>query len=154
MSPNDPPQLDLPGDDPWQPCQDEISKMVRQLGKVDRRRRFRQLASTATLGLVLGAVGTVAAGLVFYQEPDFGGIGCAECLSHAAEYRDHLAGDRPMADLQLASSIKSHLDQCRCCGAKFRLAYPEVSLASIGMENPPWRSGRFVFAVATVAIAY
>lgn len=129
--------------------------MVRQLDKGERRKRFRQLASTATLGLLLFAVGAVVVGgFAIYREPHFGGIGCTECLSHAADYRDHLTGVKPMADMELAGKIKTHLELCKCCGAKFKMAYPDVSLAGLGMESPPLAYYRVAFSVAKNTPAY
>ena len=141
--------------DEWEPCQGEISILVRQLDKVERRRRIRQLASTATLSLVLFAVGAVlVGGFVLYREPQFGGIGCTECLSHAADYRDHLTGVKPMANLELAGKIKTHLEQCKCCGAKFRMAYPDVTLATVGMESIPRAQYHMAFMLAQSTPSY
>lgn len=123
--------------------------MVRRLDKAERGVRLRQLARTATLSLVLFATAAVAVGYIVYKEPQFGGIGCTECLSHAAEYRDHLTGVKPMTDAALAISIKTHLELCKCCGAKFRQAYPDVSLARVGMENQLLEPHRFAFTVAS-----
>ncbi len=155
MSVNNPQSEDQQHDQ-WEPCVDgEISQMVRRLNRSERGRRLRQLASTSMVSLVLFAVGAiVAGGFVFYQEPQFGGIGCTECLSHAAEYRDHVTGAALMADADLAGRIEVHLAKCACCRAKFNEAYPGVTLAMLGTENPGLRPTRMAFSLAQVTPGY
>ena len=141
----------------WEPCGGEISQMVSRLDRVERGKRTRQLASTAMLSLVIFATGAiVVGGFLAFREPQFGGIGCTECLAHAAEYRDHVAGVAPMSDLQLAGKMKIHLEQCPCCRTKFGEAYPDITLAnsSLGIENPLLRLDRFSFALASTSPRY
>lgn len=142
--------------DSWEPCAEgQLSQVVARLNRSERNKRARQLASTATVSLVLFAVGAiVVGGFVFYQEPQFGGIGCTECLAHAAEYRDHVTGTTLMADVELASRIEAHLAKCGCCKAKFNEAYPGVTLATLGTENPGLRPMRLAFSFAQVAPGY
>ena len=127
--------------DQWSPCPTgQISNMVKRINRSERRQRLRQLATTGALSLALFAVGAiVVGGFVMYQEPHFGGIGCTECLSHAAAYHDHVTGTAPMKDLELAGRIEAHMKQCICCRAKFNIAYPDAKLAALGMERQPWQ---------------
>lgn len=142
--------------EPWEPCAGgEISQMVKRLNSVERRQRVRQLASTGLLSMALFAVGAIViGGFVVYQEPQFGGIGCTECLSHAAEYRDHVTGVTLMADLQLADKIAIHFQKCKCCRMKFNEAYPDVTLAAIGSENLLLPANRLAFSLASTIPRY
>ena len=148
-------QLQQREPDQWKPCSGEISHMVNRLEIVERRRRMRQLASTATLSLVLFAVGAVLiGGFVIYREPQFGGIGCTECLSHAPAYHDHLTGVAAMTDLELAERIKTHLDLCKCCKMKFNETYPDAAIAAMGRERPWPLSGQVAFSVPRAGPLY
>ena len=142
--------------DQWEPCAEgQLSQVVSRLKRAERAKRLRQLASTAMVSLVLFAVGTiVAGGFVFFQEPQVGGIGCTECLAHAAEFRDHVTGVTLMADIELAGRIEEHLAKCDCCRAKFNDAYPGVTLAMMGPESPTLQPPRLAFSLAQLTPGY
>ena len=116
--------------DNWQACPPgELSRMVGRLGARDRRARFRQLASSGMLSMLLFAVGAIlVGGFVIYEEPMFGGISCTDCLGHAVEYHDHLISKSLMADVELVAMIETHLKKCASCRTKFHQAYSDVPL--------------------------
>ena len=140
--------------DDWTPCQPgELTRMVKRLDAVERRTRHRQLARTGLLSLLLFAVGIVlVGGLGVFQEPDFGGIRCSECLVHAEDYYRHLRGETLMADLAVAEQMKTHLQLCDRCRDKFYMMYPDVAISAIGelRFQPP----RPIFTVALVPRGY
>ncbi len=119
--------------DNWQACPPgELTRMVERLGARERRARFRQLASSGLLSMLLIAAGTIlVGGFVIYEEPTFGGISCTDCLGHAAEYHNHLVGKSPMADIELVAKIKTHLEMCASCRSKFHQAYSDVPLEQL-----------------------
>ena len=110
--------------------------MVGRLDARERRTRFRRLASSGLLSMLLFAAGAILVGgfviseksTVIYEEPMFGGISCTDCLSHAVEYHDHLVGKSSMADVELVAMIETHLKMCDHCRTTFLEAYSDVSL--------------------------
>ena len=123
--------------DDWQACPPGVlTRMVTQLDARQRRARFRQLAGTGLLTMLLGAVGIILfGGFVLYEEPTFGGISCTDCLVHAAEYHNYLVGKNPAMDADLAGKIKSHLEKCGCCRAKFHQAYPDAPVGHLATRE-------------------
>lgn len=142
--------------DDWQACPPgELSRMVGRVGARERRARFRQLASSGLLSMLLFAAGAiVVGGFVIYEEPTFGGISCTDCLGHAAAYHSHLVGDCPMADVQLVAKIETHLEKCNCCRAKFHQTYPDVPLEQLANTDLRFRPLLPTFAVALTPVGY
>jgi hypothetical protein len=119
--------------DDWQDCSSgELTRMVGRLDARERRARFRQLASSGLLSMLLIAAGAILiGGFVIFEEPTFGGITCTDCLGHAVEYHDHLVGNSPMADVELVTMIETHLKECASCRTKFQQAYSDVPLEQL-----------------------
>jgi hypothetical protein len=106
--------------------------MVGRLGARERRTRFRQLASSGLLSMLLFAAGAIlVGGFVIYEEPTFGGISCTDCLGHAVEYHDHLIGKNSMADVELVAMIETHLKMCDHCRSTFLKAYSDIPLEQL-----------------------
>ncbi len=142
--------------DDWQACPPgEISRMVGKLDARERRARFRQLASSGLLSMLLLAAGAIlVGGFVIYEEPTFGGISCTDCLGHAVEYHDHLVGNGPMADVKLVGRIEKHLELCLCCRVKFQQAYPDVPLEQLATTDLRFRPLLPMLAVALSPASY
>ena len=134
--------------DDWTPCQPgELTRMVKRLDAAERRTRYRQLARTGLLSMLVFAIGTMlVGGLGVFREPNYGGIRCSECIAHAEEYYQHLLGETLMADLTLAEQMKTHLELCDRCRPKFYKMYPDVAMG--GEDEYRFQPPRIVFAVA------
>ena len=129
--------------------------MVGRLGARERRARFRHLASSGLLSMLLFAAGAIlVGGFVIYEEPTFGDISCTDCLGHAVEYHDHLVGKIPMTDVELVAKLETHLKMCASCRAKFHQAYPDVPLEQLTKTD--LRLGPLLptFAVALARAGY
>ncbi len=129
--------------------------MVGRLGARERRTRFRQLASSGLLSMLLFAAGAIlVGGFVIFDEPTFGGISCTDCLGHAVEYHDHLISKSLMADVELVAMIETHLKKCAHCRAKFHQAYSDVPLEQLTKTD--LRLGPLLptFAVALARAGY
>jgi hypothetical protein len=143
-------------EDDWQACPSgELTQMVGRLNARERRARFAQLASSGLMSMLLFAAGAIlVGGFVIYQEPMFGGISCTDCLSHANEYHDHLLGSSPMADVELASQIETHLEECLCCRTKFGQAYPDIPMERLTQLDSPSHLLSPTFAIAFSSVGY
>jgi len=142
--------------DDWQACPPgEITRLVKRLDSRERRARFGQLATTGLVSMLLFAAGAILfGGFVAYEEPTFGGIACTDCLAHAAEYHEHLVGSEPVADAELMGKIKTHLEMCPCCRAKFHQAYPDVPLNQLATTDIRFRPSLPALAVVLSTVNY
>ncbi len=142
--------------DNWQACPPgELTRMVGRLAARERRARFKQLASSGLLSMLLFAAGAIlVGGFVIYEEPTFGGISCTDCLAHAVEYHDHLLGKSSMTDVELVAMIETHLKKCDHCRTRFLKAYSDVSLEQL--TNTDLRLAPLLptFAVALAPAGY
>jgi len=136
--------------DDWQACPPgEITRLVNRLNSRERRARFGQLATTGLVSMLLFAAGAILfGGFVAYEEPTYGGIACTDCLAHAAAYHDHLVGSETVADVELIGKIKTHLEMCSCCRAKFHQAYPDIPLDQLATTELRFRPFLPTLAIA------
>lgn len=126
--------------DDWEVCPSgELTRMVVRLDARGRRARARQLAGAAGLSAAVVAVAVIVGGSLSdggrAGRPHYGGISCATCNDHFANYHAHLTGDQPLADAALVASMETHLAKCDLCGPKFEMNYPGVLTADGG---PTW----------------
>ena len=112
----------------WNDCpQGELSRMVRKLDASQTRVRAKNLVRVGLLSMLLVAGGVVVGGsLLGPKSFTYGGITCAQCSSHFAEYKDHVTGVALLEDLGLVRSMATHLAHCPLCRPRFNEAYPGV----------------------------
>lgn len=142
--------------DDWQACPPgEFTRVVGRMSARERRARFKQLASTGLLSMLLLTAGTIlVGGFVFYEEPTFGGITCTVCLGHAAEYHDHFVGKSPIVDVELVAMLETHLKMCASCREKFHQAYPDIPLEQLTKSDLRFRPLLPTFAVVLSPVGY
>jgi len=124
----------------WGDCpQGELSRMVRKLDASRARGRTKKLVQTSLLGTLLVAAGVVVGGslLTSNRVAGYGGISCAECKSHFAEYHAHVTGAELLEDLGLATSMAGHLADCQSCKSRFDANYPGVLHAGVSISVQP-----------------
>jgi len=101
--------------------------MVRRLNASKSRTRTKKLVQTGLLSMLLVASGVIVGGSLLTQNSfTYGGITCAECKSHFAEYNGHVTGSELLENLGLATSMAAHLADCRSCRSRFHKNYPGV----------------------------
>ncbi len=124
----------------WNDCpQGELSQMVCKLEASQTRARSKKLVQTGLLGTLLVAAGVVVSGSLLTSNGTrgYGGISCAECKSHFAEYHAHQTGSELLEDLGLATSMAAHLAECQSCRSRFNENYPDVLQAEISISMRP-----------------
>ena len=115
----------------WSECpQGELSQMVRHLSASQARARNRKLVQTGVVSMVLVACGVVVVGSLTNRGGGgsftFGGITCAECASHFAEYHGYLTDSKEFGTPELVASMTTHLGSCPICQSRFNETYPGV----------------------------
>jgi len=135
--------------DPWEACAaGELTQMVRRLDASQRHARRKQVYTTALLSTGVFACVVLAVGsLVGPARNLYGGISCRYCRSHFAEYQPYVAGEGDLAgegvagrkadhDADFVGSMKTHLEKCTFCRAKFNAMYPDQRIAGTVMTRP------------------
>ena len=122
----------------WEECPaGELTQMVTRLDAAEQRRRSKQIYGTALISTVVFAGVVLAMGTFFDSgTTNYGGIDCAYCRNHLAEYFPHLNGDAVLEDAQFVASMKTHLEKCTFCRAKFRSLYPNFELSHRRATRP------------------
>ncbi|NOZ39092.1 MAG: hypothetical protein GXP24_02555 [Planctomycetes bacterium] len=162
MASKDQQHVDRPQDNQWDVCPPgELTQMVHRLDASQRRQRTKQvlrtgLISTAVFAFVVMALGSI----VGMGNSNYGGISCAFCRSHLAEYQPHVAGELIHQDDAFVASMKTHLENCTNCRGKFHAMYPDLSVSSVSTN---WRTfgfamqpmfGQPVFGVGHYSASY
>jgi len=112
----------------WNDCpQGELSRMVRRLDASKTSARNKKLVRTGMLSMLLVASGVVVSGsLLTPSSFTYGGITCAQCKSHFAEYNGYMTGSALLEDMGLVKSMATHLASCPICRPRFNEMYPGV----------------------------
>jgi|GEM_PF-3047968 len=142
--PNHAGQSATPGqEDLWEACPTgEISRMADRIEATQRHRRRKQVFGTALASTALFACVVLVVGSLWGPSNSFyGSLACSQCRSHFNEYQAHLAGQAPLPDADLVSSMQIHLEKCVLCQGRFNALYPGL-LTTSGM--PATRPGNLL----------
>ena len=122
----------------WEACPaGELTQLVDRLDAAQRHARRKQVYGTALISTaVFAGVVLVLGSVVGSGRANYGGINCAYCRNHLAEYYPHLTGDVVLSDAQFVASMKTHLEKCTFCRAKFRSLYPDFELTGAFAGQP------------------
>jgi len=117
-------------DNPWEVCPTgELTQMVHRLDASQRRARSKQVYGTALVST--GVFACVVLALGSFMGPSgnhYGDISCSTCRNHIPDYALHLTGELVLENVDLVASMKTHLEKCSFCRARYNALYPNSQL--------------------------
>ncbi len=121
-------QLDTPQSDQWDVCPSGVlTQMVSRLDATQRSASRKQVFRTALLSTAVFTCVVLSIGSIFGSRgAQFGGINCAFCQGHLAEYYPHAVGEVVLQDAAFVKSMETHLEECSFCHKKFIQMYPDL----------------------------
>ena len=124
--------------------------MVGMLNASKARARTKKLVRTGLMIMLLVAGGVVVGeSLLTQNNSRYGGISCAECKSHFAEYNGHVTGRELLENLDLVSSMAAHLASCQSCQFQFNENYPGLLQEVASVSALPTIRNSFPLLVAS-----